>query len=134
MAEHRKTITALAWHPKNSDLFATSGTDNRIIVWHVSEQRIAYSLEGTRATPTSLSWSMVDDNILTFCSGRGPLLVWNMQQASSINPHKEAANFGSEVTLVRWHHKQVGKLVTGHLNGSLSFFTVGEYLKGMEVR
>eukprot|EP00057_Strongylocentrotus_purpuratus_P025354 XP_011679828.1 PREDICTED: WD repeat-containing protein 17 [Strongylocentrotus purpuratus] len=92
VAEHRKTITALAWHPKNSDLFATSGTDNRIIVWHVSEQRIAYSLEGTRATPTSLSWSMVDDNILSFCSGRGPLLVWNMQHANSITPHKEAAN------------------------------------------
>ncbi|XP_030837047.1 WD repeat-containing protein 17 [Strongylocentrotus purpuratus] len=126
VAEHRKTITALAWHPKNSDLFATSGTDNRIIVWHVSEQRIAYSLEGTRATPTSLSWSMVDDNILSFCSGRGPLLVWNMQHANSITPHKEAANFGSEVTLVRLHHKQIGKLVTGHLNGSLSFFTVGK--------
>nr|XP_054754623.1 WD repeat-containing protein 17-like [Lytechinus pictus] len=126
VAEHRKTITALAWHPKNSDLFATAGADNRLIVWHVSEQRVAYSLEGTRAPPTSLSWSMADDLILSFCSGRGPLQVWNMRLANSITAHKEAANFASEVTLVRWHHQQIGKLVTGHLNGSLSFFTIGK--------
>ncbi|XP_072171647.1 WD repeat-containing protein 17-like [Diadema setosum] len=125
VAEHHKTITALAWHPTDPDLFATSGADSRIIVWNVAEQRVVASLESVRATPTSLGWSMVDKSRLAFCSGRGPVVVWNFEEADSTVPHKEALNFVSNVTLFRWHRRKLGKLVTGHVNGSLSFFSVG---------
>ena len=42
MSEHKKTITAISWNPRNPDLFASSSADNHIIVWNVAEQQVSH--------------------------------------------------------------------------------------------
>ncbi|KAJ8028341.1 WD repeat-containing protein 17 [Holothuria leucospilota] len=126
MSEHKKSITAISWHPTNPDLFASAGTDSKIFVWNVAEQQCISKLERTKViSPSCIGWCTHDHEAVAYISGRGPLYMWKCDGSNQVIPHKDAQGFISNVTLFRWHHRKLGKMVFGHEDGSLSFCNTG---------
>ena len=58
MSEHKKTVTAICWHPKDSDQLATASADKEVIIWSVPEQVVIARLEKLRDIPICLGWNM----------------------------------------------------------------------------
>ena len=128
MSEHKKTITAISWHPRNPDLFASASTDNTLIVWNVAEQKVVTSMKNMKSPACSLGWALHEKECVSFTSGKGPLCLWNYKIQNGLTVHKEAQNFMSDICQFRWHHKKVGKVAFGHLDGSVSLFCPGVYV------
>lgn len=131
MSEHKKTITAIAWHPQNMDLFASSSAENKIIVWDVVKQTTIAVHEKLKAMPTTIGWSYLHAEYnVSFIYGRGPLFIWTYTGVSvTVSSVKETSGFSSEVTCFRWHHKKTEKIAFGHKDGSISFCTAGKCLE-----
>uniref|UniRef100_A0A7N5JRA9 WD repeat domain 17 n=1 Tax=Ailuropoda melanoleuca TaxID=9646 RepID=A0A7N5JRA9_AILME len=126
MSEHKKTITAISWCPHNPDVFASGSTDNLVIVWNVAEQKIIAKLDNTKGMPASLSWCWNAGDAVAFVSHRGPLFIWTVSgPESGVTVHKEAHSFLSDICIFRWHTQKRGKVVFGHIDGSLSIFQPG---------
>ncbi|XP_013910742.1 PREDICTED: WD repeat-containing protein 17 isoform X1 [Thamnophis sirtalis] len=126
MSEHKKTITAISWCPHNQDLFASASAENLVIIWNVTEQKIAAKLHNTKDIPASLSWCWNIRDAVAFASHRGPLYIWTFSgPESGVTVHNEAHSFMSDICLFRWHPKKKGKVVFGHTDGSLSLFQPG---------
>ncbi|XP_044282658.1 WD repeat-containing protein 17-like [Varanus komodoensis] len=126
MSEHKKTITAISWCPHNHDLFASASADHLVIIWNVAEQKVSAKLDNTKGIPASLSWCWNAGDAVAFVSHRGPLYIWTISGLDSgVTVHKEAYNFLSDICLFRWHPKKKGKVVFGHIDGSLSIFQPG---------
>ncbi|XP_060147600.1 WD repeat-containing protein 17 isoform X9 [Globicephala melas] len=126
MSEHKKTITAISWCPHNPDLFASGSTDNLVIIWNVAEQKVIAKLDNTKGTPASLSWCWNADDAVAFASQRGPLFIWTISGPDSgVTVHREAHSFLSDICIFRWHTQKKGKVVFGHIDGSLSIFQPG---------
>ncbi|XP_072619992.1 WD repeat-containing protein 17 isoform X5 [Vulpes vulpes] len=126
MSEHKKTITAISWCPHNPDLFASGSTDNLVIIWNVAEQKVIAKLDNTKGIPASLSWCWNVGDAVAFVSHRGPLFIWTISGPDSgVTVHKEAHSFLSDICIFRWHTQKKGKIVFGHIDGSLSIFQPG---------
>ncbi|KAM6220319.1 WD repeat-containing protein 17 isoform 3-T3 [Rhynchocyon petersi] len=126
MSEHKKTITAISWCPHNPDLFASGSTDNLVIIWNVAEQKVIAKLNSTKGMPASLSWCWNTEDAVAFVSHRGPLLIWTITGPDSgVTVHREAHSFLSDICVFRWHTQKKGKVVFGHIDGSLSIFQPG---------
>ena len=128
MSEHKKTITAIAWHPHDPNLFASSSAENKIIIWDVVKQTVVAVHEKLKAMPVTIGWSHFHgaDNV-SFISGRGPLFIWTYKGVSlTISSIKESSGFSSDVTCFKWHPKKTEKLAFGHKDGSISTCTVGK--------
>ncbi|XP_020931538.1 WD repeat-containing protein 17 isoform X5 [Sus scrofa] len=123
MSEHKKTITAISWCPHNPDLFASGSTDNLVIIWNVAEQKVIAKLDNTKGMPASLSWCWNEDDAVAFASHRGPLFIWTISGPDSgVIVHKDTHSFLSDISIFRWHTQKRGKVVLGHIDGSLSIF------------
>ncbi|PNJ24106.1 WDR17 isoform 6, partial [Pongo abelii] len=123
MSEHKKTITAISWCPHNPDLFASGSTDNLVIIWNVAEQKVIAKLDSTKGIPASLSWCWNAEDVVAFVSHRGPLFIWTiLGPDSGVTVHKDAHSFLSDICMFRWHTHKKGKVVFGHIDGSLSIF------------
>ena len=122
MAEHKKPITAISWSPFNSDVIATSGKDNRIIVWNVVDKTIIG--EANYNSPCSLSWGLPDKKSLVFVCPKGPLCMWNCSSSGTVVFHKEVRNFSSDICQVRCHPENPEKIALGHADGSISLFGI----------
>ncbi|XP_058162516.1 WD repeat-containing protein 17 isoform X5 [Dasypus novemcinctus] len=126
MSEHKKTITAISWCPHNPDLFASGSTDNLVIIWNVAEQKVIAKLDSIKGVPASLSWCWNADDAVAFVSHRGPLFIWTISGPDTgVTVHKEAHSFLSDICMFRWHTQKKGKVVFGHIDGSLSIFQPG---------
>ncbi|XP_041529661.1 WD repeat-containing protein 17 isoform X1 [Microtus oregoni] len=126
MSEHKKTITAISWCPHNPDLFASGSTDNLVIVWNVAEQKVIAKLDHIKGTPACLGWCWNTDNAVAFVSQKGPLLTWTISGPDSgVFAHKEAHSFVSDICIFRWNTQKKGKVVFGHMDGSISIFQPG---------
>ncbi|CAK7295669.1 WD repeat-containing protein 17 [Vulpes lagopus] len=126
MSEHKKTITAISWCPHNPDLFASGSTDNLVIIWNVAQQKVIAKLDNTKGIPASLSWCWNVGDAVAFVSHRGPLFIWTISGPDSgVTVHKEAHSFLSDICIFRWHTQKKGKIVFGHIDGSLSIFQPG---------
>ncbi|XP_012879240.1 PREDICTED: WD repeat-containing protein 17 [Dipodomys ordii] len=126
MSEHKKTITAISWCPHNPDLFASGSTDNLLIIWNVAEQKAIAKLDSAKGMPASLCWCWNADDAVAFASHRGPLFIWTISGPDNgVTVHREAQNFLSDICIFRWHAQKKGKVVFGHIDGSLSIFQPG---------
>uniref|UniRef100_A0A2K5L017 WD repeat domain 17 n=1 Tax=Cercocebus atys TaxID=9531 RepID=A0A2K5L017_CERAT len=126
MSEHKKTITAISWCPHNPDLFASGSTDNLVIIWNVAEQKVIAKLDSTKGIPASLSWCWNAEDAVAFVSHRGPLFIWTISGPDSgVTVHRDAHSFLSDICIFRWHTNKKGKVVFGHIDGSLSIFHPG---------
>ncbi|XP_052018180.1 WD repeat-containing protein 17 isoform X3 [Apodemus sylvaticus] len=126
MSEHKKTITAISWCPHNPDLFASSSTDNLVILWNVAEQKVIAKLDSIKETPACLGWCWNIDDAVAFVSQKGPLHIWTISGPDSgVSVHKEAHSFVSDICIFRWHTQKKGKVAFGHIDGSISIFQPG---------
>lgn len=79
--------------------------------------------------PACLGWCWDTDDAVAFVSQKGPLLLWTISGPDSgVSVHKEAHGFVSDVSIFRWHTQKKGKVVFGHIDGSISLFQPGKYL------
>ncbi|KAK6173871.1 hypothetical protein SNE40_017251 [Patella caerulea] len=125
MTEHKKTITAISWNPRDRNIIASSSADHKIIVWDVAKQKKIALLENTRELPRSVNWSYHELDCVAFISGRGPLYLWYHNTNKQVVPVKETQGFVSNVCQFRWHRKNVGKVAFGHEDGSISVCLLG---------
>ncbi|XP_016074649.1 PREDICTED: WD repeat-containing protein 17 [Miniopterus natalensis] len=126
MSEHKRTITAISWCPHNPDLFASGSADNLVIVWNVAEQKVIAKLNNTKGIPASLGWCWHAGDVVAFAPCKGPLFIWTISGPDSgVMVHREAHSFLSDISTFRWHPQKKGKVVFGHMDGSLSIFQPG---------
>ena len=126
MSEHKKTITAICWHPTSNDVMASCSADKEVIIWNISQQKVISRLQKLKDIPISISWNPQDYDVITYVAGRGPLVFWNFSAGgSTLMFSKEAQGFSSDIAQFRWHHRIPGKLVFGHNDGSISIIFVG---------
>lgn len=129
VAEHKRTITGLDWHPTREDWLACGSLDPSICIWDVSKRRVIASLRGPAYTPVLLSWKHDVPDLLVYICGRGPLQFWNVPVGES---HRDGGRdvplFSSTVTQMTWHPHVAGKVAFGHQDGSISVLQWGELL------
>lgn len=121
VAEHKKTITALAWNPIKPHLLATVGADDTAIVWNAETQKVEYRTENLKYIPQCIAWAFHLTDTLTLGGSKGPVFLWNLNEESKklpLLPYSQ--NFQSEITHMRWNKQNEGRLAIGHENGSLS--------------
>ncbi|KAL3878905.1 hypothetical protein ACJMK2_031231 [Sinanodonta woodiana] len=127
LSDHKNTVTALSWNPRNPDILASSSSDNRIIVWDIPKQKPISILENAKGTPISMDWSLLGGEGVSYAFGRGPVYIWEYQGGSelAVSTVKETANMNSDICKVRWHSKRSNKVVVGHMDGSISICNLG---------
>uniref|UniRef100_A0A1I8HAM5 ANAPC4_WD40 domain-containing protein n=1 Tax=Macrostomum lignano TaxID=282301 RepID=A0A1I8HAM5_9PLAT len=121
MAQHKKTVTSLSWHPADGDLFVSASLDPLLLVWNVRKQA-----------------PLPRHGAVGFLDGGGPLMLWNYSGAAgsaSQTPavHKETQALASQVTIYRWHpagaansSEAAGRIALGHEDGTLSVVRPGK--------
>ncbi|XP_041358787.1 WD repeat-containing protein 17-like [Gigantopelta aegis] len=130
MSEHKKTITAISWNPQNPDLFVSSSTGHKLVVWDVVKQRPAMKLVNIKEIPVCVGWCTHDLDVVSFVYSRGPMYMWNYPKGDrGVSVVKEAQSFSSNVCQFRWHRRHLGKVVFGHMDGSISVCILGSKSK-----
>lgn len=77
--------------------------------------------------PASLGWCWHAGDVVAFAPCKGPLFIWTISGPDSgVMVHREAHSFLSDISTFRWHPQKKGKVVFGHMDGSLSIFQPGE--------
>lgn len=122
MAEHKRTVTAIDWHPTRHDWIASGSMDPVVCVWDVGQRRLVAALREPLCVPSLLSWRPDAPDTIAYVSGRGPLHAWSVPEGPR-EPWREAAQFSSAITQMTWH--PTGKLAMGHQDGSLSVLQSG---------
>lgn len=127
LSEHKKTISAIAWNPKNSDILASASHENKLIVWDVSKERPIAIFQNTKGIPTALDWCLLHGESVSYISGKGPLFLWSYKGTDlTVSSVRETSGFSSEVSCFKWHQKKTEKVAFGHRDGTLSFCALGK--------
>ena len=123
LADHRKTITAVSWHPRNPDLLASAAEDQRVCVWSVSRQLILCSISLCR-TPTLASWCSISANreVVSFSTASGPIQVWEPKEGSEPLQFRESHPYSRGLRLYRWHPSIPGRLAVAHSDARLTLY------------
>lgn len=127
LSEHKKTISAISWNPRNLDVFATASYENKIIVWDIDQQKPIATYQNLKNPPIAIDWCLLHGEAVSFIHGRGPLFMWQYKGTSlSMSSMKESSGFASDVLCFKWHPKKLETVVFGHKDGSVSFCTLGK--------
>ncbi|KAG8202086.1 hypothetical protein JTE90_010448 [Oedothorax gibbosus] len=126
MSEHKKTISAIAWHLQDKDILASCSTDFKICVWHVTKRKLLACLTTPQALPALMAWFPSDQDCLAYCDGKGPLYLWKYTEKNSQYPLKEIASASSSVTQISWHKSATGRFAMGHADGTVSLYLQGK--------
>ena len=127
LSEHKKTISAIAWNPRNPNIFATASYENKIIVWDVNEQKPIATFDNLKNPPIAIDWCLLHGEAVSYIHGRGPLYMWQYKGTTlAVSSVKESSGFSSEVLCFKWHPKKFETVVFGHKDGSISLCTLGK--------
>ncbi|XP_050694797.1 WD repeat-containing protein 17-like isoform X3 [Eriocheir sinensis] len=121
LADHRKTITCLDWHPCSEDLLASAALDQRVCVWSVSRQSVLYAISICRV-PTVVAWCTGHRDLLSFSTQVGPLQLWDYAENSEPFPFREDYGYPHAIVTYRWHPSVPGRLVVGHNDGKITVY------------
>ncbi|XP_045113908.1 WD repeat-containing protein 17-like isoform X1 [Portunus trituberculatus] len=121
LADHRKTITCLDWHPCSEDLLASAALDQRVCVWSVSRQCVLYAINICRV-PTVVAWCTGHRDLLSFSTQVGPLQLWDYAENSEPFPFREDYGYPHAIVSYRWHPSVPGRLVVGHNDGKITVY------------
>ncbi|CAL4077100.1 unnamed protein product, partial [Meganyctiphanes norvegica] len=121
LADHRKTITCLDWHPTNEDLLASSSLDQRVCVWSVSRHSVLYAISMCRV-PTTLAWCIGHRDLLSFSTQNGPVQLWSYADNTEPYPYREEYGYSNGIITYRWHPTIPGRLVIGHDDGKITVY------------
>lgn len=122
MAEHRRTVTAIDWHPTRKEWIASGSLDPMLCVWDIRQRALVATLREPQCLPLLLTWRPDAPDTIAYVSGRGPLHSWSVPDGPR-EPWRDAAQFQSVITQMTWHSS--GKLAMGHQDGSLSVLQSG---------
>ncbi|KAF2348756.1 WD40 repeat, partial [Trinorchestia longiramus] len=127
LAEHRKTITSLAWHPRLEDLMASSSEDQTVCVWSVKQQVVLHAISLCRC-PILVAWRPLSATreVVTFSTARGPVQLWQHQDSAQPVPYGETHAYRGGVALFRWHPSISGRLAVAHTDARISLYGDGE--------
>ena len=125
LAGHKKTITCIAWNPKDPDLLATASTDCCIYIWSVPQQKVINTLGSTKGAPVCIGWCPHEPDSVAYVYGRGPLYIWNPSapEGGVVSKYLDGMSFFSDICQFRWNQR---KLVFGHADGSISLMCPGQ--------
>ncbi|XP_047481224.1 WD repeat-containing protein 17-like [Penaeus chinensis] len=121
LANHRKTITCLDWHPTNEDLLASASLDQRVCVWSVSSQSVLCTISICRV-PTVVAWCVGHRDLLSFSTQVGPVQLWSYADNSEPYQYFEDYGYSSLIVTYRWHPTVPGRLVVGHDDGKITVY------------
>ncbi|ROT79673.1 putative WD repeat-containing protein 17 isoform X2, partial [Penaeus vannamei] len=121
LANHRKTITCLDWHPTNEDLLASASLDQRVCVWSVSSQSVLCTISICRV-PTVVAWCVGHRDLLSFSTQIGPVQLWSYADNSEPYQYFEDYGYSSPIITYRWHPTVPGRLVVGHDDGKITVY------------
>ncbi len=124
MCEHTKTITAITWHPSNSNIIASCSSEEYIVVWNIRERKVEAKLDSVRAPIANIEWRRgVAKDTLSFMCTRGRLLCWEVNNSKdAIVVHKNNDSFVCDVCVFKWNVKDANKVCYGHTDGSISIY------------
>lgn len=129
MSEHKKTISAIAWHLKDNDILASSSIDFKICVWHVTKHKLLATLNTPHSVPSLMAWFPTEDDCIAYCDGKGPLYLWKYSQSErdgTSHPLKEISAVSSNICQFSWHATTTGRFALGHADGTVSFYIQGK--------
>ena len=130
MSAHKKTITSISWHPRDTDVIASSSADREIVVWNIPEQKVIARINQVHDIPTCIEWCPHEKEAIAFTNGIRPLYIWHCPMGQSwdseLISHKETFSFHSGISYFAWSPKKTGKIAFGHNDGSISVLTPGE--------
>nr|XP_045611784.1 WD repeat-containing protein 17-like [Procambarus clarkii]XP_045611785.1 WD repeat-containing protein 17-like [Procambarus clarkii] len=121
LADHRKTITCLDWHPCSDDLLASASLDQRVCVWSVGRQCVLHAVSICRV-PTVVAWCTGHRDLLSFSTQSGPIQLWDYTDNSEPYPVREDYGYTHRIVTYRWHPTVPGRLVIGHDDGKLTVY------------
>ncbi|KAK3876979.1 hypothetical protein Pcinc_018267 [Petrolisthes cinctipes] len=121
LADHRKTITCLHWHPCSEDLLASASQDRRVCVWSVSRQSVLYAISICHI-PTTVAWCTGHRDLLSFCTEKGPLQLWDYTDNTEPYAFREDYGYTTNIVTYRWHPNVHGRLVIGHQDGKITVY------------
>jgi len=58
LREHKGTVDALAWHPRDPNLLASGSSDKSVIIWNTKESTYSYTKVEIKGQPLSMAWSV----------------------------------------------------------------------------
>ncbi|GFX03950.1 WD repeat-containing protein 17 [Trichonephila clavipes] len=133
MSEHKKTISAIAWNLKDKDILASSSTDFKICVWHVTKRKKPQThvkLGGGAFTGTdSVSWLLWDpfsQNYLLICTANGRLqLIDSSTDVASVITTYSLPSKAVTIKCAAWLTEAPGAFVTGEGHGNLGVMVEG---------
>lgn len=78
--------------------------------------------------PVCIGWCPHDQDSLAYINVRGPMQIWSYTAPAEkiVSKYLESVTFFSDVSQFRWNHKKQGKLVFGHVDGSITVINPGQ--------
>ena len=64
---HQRKVGCIQWHPLANNILASSGFDNKIIIWNIERAEPAIVIDGHTDTIYGMSWSK-DGNLIATTS------------------------------------------------------------------
>ncbi|XP_042232869.1 WD repeat-containing protein 17-like isoform X2 [Homarus americanus] len=121
LADHRKTITCLDWHPCSDDLLASASLDQRVCVWSVSRQCVLHAISICRV-PIVVAWCTGHRDLLSFTTQTGPIQLWDYTDTTEPYPVREDYGYTHAIITYRWHPTVPGRLAIGHDDGKITVY------------
>jgi len=118
LVKHSKTITCLAFCPWDNDKIASASVDGKLGVWSLSYDMEITWPEEMGALPLSIDWACEpESNLLAVSYDSGEIRMFDLR--SKPPSLKKDFQGPSGIKAMRWHPSVPGRLICGHLDGTL---------------
>ena len=136
MSEHKKTITSVAFHPRDKDILASSSADYKICIWHIVKHTLLASLITPVTIPGLMAWFPLEEDCLAYCDGKGPIYLWKYTingKDKTSQTLKEITSLSSNISQLKWHPTSFDRFVLGHADGTISLYIQGNRVSCISV-
>lgn len=121
LRSHTRVVTDISWHWFDTNLLATSSTDNHIYIWDRRDLRKPSQVLQSLAGATKIQWNKVSGKFLA-SAHEGEVKLWDMRSscapASYINAHLY------KIYGLDWSFDQEDHLVTASQDSTVKFWNI----------
>jgi len=121
LRSHTRVVTDLSWHWFDTNLLATSSTDNHIYIWDRRDLRKPSQVLQSLAGATKIQWNKVSGKFLA-SAHEGEVKLWDMRSsclpAQYINAHLQ------KIYGLDWSFDQEDHLVTASQDSTVKFWNI----------
>jgi len=118
IAAHERTVVAICWSPKNSNLLASCSANAMAIIWDIENEAEKCSIK-LDATPVAMDWASSGDQV-AFVLENGDVKAWNYTTGTQSKLFSVAAKDSAKV--LRWHPHVATRLLVGDTVGSIHVY------------